>query len=63
MIWMKVKLINPRHHGQHYHIENRRDPSRRWGRRDNIEKIKPEGYKPGDGTGFMPGETFPGVCR
>ena len=52
---------NSRHHGQHYHVEKRIDPSRSWGRNENIYKIKPNGYKLGDGTGFLPGENFPGA--
>ncbi len=50
----------PRHHGQHYHVETRLDPSKSWNNKKNVIKIKPDGYKPGDGTGFLPGEGFPG---
>lgn len=51
---------NIRHHGQHYHIEIRRDPTVSWNNNNNIIKIKPENYYPGSGTGFLPGELFPG---
>ena len=51
---------NPNHHEQHYHVETRRDPSRNWRNDNNIEHIKPPDYKPGDGTGFRPGQPFPG---
>ena len=58
-----VGTYNPRHHGPHYHVETK--PSNMtWGqakRRGEIEKIKPDGYKLGDGTGFLPGEKFPGM--
>ena len=27
----------------------------------NTEILKPNGYSPGTGTGFLPGETFPGI--
>ena len=49
---------NPRHHEQHYHVEAKRDPSLGWSKK-NTEKIKPSGYIPGSGTGFLPGESFP----
>ena len=54
---------NPRHHGQHYHVETRRNPSKSWKKNDNIEIIKPDGYIPdnGMGTGYIPGERFPGL--
>jgi hypothetical protein len=59
---MKLRdTYNPRHHGQHYHIETRRNPSGSWKKNQNIELIKPNGYEPGTGTGFLPGETFPGI--
>lgn len=53
---------NPRHHGQHYHVESRRDPSKPWKKCEgnDIEILKPPGYSPGSGTGFIPGEAFPG---
>ncbi|MDB6081211.1 MAG: rhs family protein [Chlamydiia bacterium] len=50
---------NPRHHEQHYHVELRRDIKGVW-KNDNIEILKPPGYKAGDGTGFLVGEGFPG---
>ena len=52
---------NPRHHDQHYHVETRRDPSAGWGKKSNIDKMKPDDYNLGDGTGFLPGEYFPGA--
>ncbi|MGA8165135.1 MAG: hypothetical protein WB791_08955, partial [Waddliaceae bacterium] len=54
------EMYNPRHHGQHYHIDIRRDPKVSWNNRNNIIKLKPEDYFPGSGTGFLPGEQFPG---
>jgi RHS repeat-associated protein len=54
------ETYNPRHHGQHYHVDQRLDPNRSWGAKGNVIKIKPQGYTPGDGTGFLPGEEFPG---
>jgi len=54
--------FNPRHHGEHYHIEIKPD-GLSWGqaeRRGLVTKVKPEGYSPGDGTGLVPGEPFPG---
>lgn len=53
------ETFNPRHHGQHYHVETRRDPNSPWNDK-NIEKLKPNNYRPGSGTGFIPGEPFPG---
>jgi filamentous hemagglutinin len=54
------ETFNPRHHGQHYHVERRIDPNKSWNNGKNVEKLKPEGYTPGEGTGFLPGEPFPG---
>jgi hypothetical protein len=54
-------IFNPRHHGQHYHIEMRRNINQSWGNYDNIEILKPFNYQPGQGTGFLPGELFPGI--
>jgi RHS repeat-associated protein len=54
--------FNPRHHGAHYHVETKPD-GLSWGqaaRRGAISKSKPDGYTPGSGTGFTPGENFPG---
>lgn len=51
----------PRHHGQHYHVEIRIDPSKSWNNPNNVIKVKPPGYTPGEGTGFLPGELFPGM--
>jgi len=53
---------NPRHHGEHYHVETK--PSGfSWNNAKNnglIVKSQPPGYTPGSGTGFLPGEAFPG---
>lgn len=54
--------FNPRHHGVHYHVETKPDDMT-WGqasRRGQITKSKPDGYTPGSGTDFNPGESFPG---
>lgn len=51
----------PRHHGQHYHVETRIDPTKSWNNPNNVIKVKPPGYVPGEGTGFLPGEKFPGA--
>jgi len=53
--------FNLRHHGQHYHVEMRQDPTKSWSNPNNIIKLKPEGYQIGQGTGFLPGEIFPMV--
>jgi hypothetical protein len=51
----------PRHHDQHYHVEIRIDPTRGWNNPNNVQKVLPPNYQPGHGTGFLPGETFPGM--
>ncbi len=53
------ETFSPRHHGQHYHVEIRIDPSKSWNNAKNVKKVKPPGYLPGEGTGFLPGEPFP----
>ncbi|WP_157374734.1 RHS repeat-associated core domain-containing protein, partial [Burkholderia ubonensis] len=56
------KGFNPRHHGAHYHVETKPD-GLSWGqagRRGQMSKSLPDGYTPGSGTGFTPGENFPG---
>ncbi len=53
------EIYNPRHHGQHYHVEKRLDPNKSWNNKNNVEKVYPPGYTPGSGTGFIPGEDFP----
>ncbi len=53
-------VYNPRHHEQHYHVEYRAHPLEPW-KKTNIRKCKPENYNLGDGTGFLPGERFPGA--
>lgn len=55
------KTYAPRHHGQHYHVETRLDPAKSWNNKKNVTKIKPSNYQPGHGTGFLPGEKFPGA--
>ena len=54
------KIFNPRHHGQHYHVESKIDPNMPW-TKSNRYKLKPENYQYGEGTGFLPGEYFPGI--
>ena len=51
--------FNPRHHGQHYHVEIRTDPTKCFSNKNNTTKITPPGYVKGEGTGFLPGEGFP----
>jgi hypothetical protein len=54
--------FNPRHHGEHYHIEIKPD-NLTWNqakRQNAVQKVKPEDYKSGHGTGFLPGEKYPG---
>jgi RHS repeat-associated protein len=55
------ETYSSRHHGQHYHVETRLDSSKSWNNKKNVIKIKPLGYKKGQGTGFLPGEKFPGA--
>lgn len=53
---------NPRHHGEHFHVETKPD-GMSWSKAKktgNVTKAKPDGYTPGSGTGFLPGENFPG---
>lgn len=54
-------IYNPRHHGTHYHVEYRIDVNKSWNNPRNVRKVHPNGYTPGGGTGFLPGETFPGT--
>jgi len=52
---------NPRHHGNHYHVETKPN-NLSWNQANKqglISKIKPDGYIQGSGTGFLPGENFP----
>jgi RHS repeat-associated protein len=54
--------FNPRHHGEHYHIEIKPD-GMTWNQAKKqglITKVNPEDYIPGHGTGHLPGEPFPG---
>ncbi|KAB0645094.1 RHS repeat-associated core domain-containing protein, partial [Burkholderia diffusa] len=56
------KGFNPRHHGAHYHVETKPD-GLSWGqagRHGQTTKSLPDGYTRGSGTGFNPGENFPG---
>ncbi|WP_124065275.1 RHS repeat-associated core domain-containing protein [Clostridium sp. E02] len=53
------ETYNPRHHGQHYHVEYKIDPSKSWNNKNNVQKVYPPGYTSGSGTGFLPGEDFP----
>ena len=54
------ETYSPRHHGQHYHVDVRIDPTKSFNNKTNATKMKPPGYSPRSGTGFLPGETFPG---
>lgn len=55
--------FNPRHHGEHYHVETKTggDSWSRANRIGNVSKSHPPGYTPGSGTGFLAGEKFPGA--
>ena len=53
------ETYNPRHHGVHYHVEYKVNPIKGWNNKNNVKKCYPEGYIPGAGSGFIPGETFP----
>jgi RHS repeat-associated protein len=53
------ETYSPRHHGQHYHVEQRTDAGKSWNNSKNVNKVKPKNYKKGEGTGFLPGEEFP----
>lgn len=55
------ETYNPRHHGVHYHVEYTIDASKSWNNKNNVIKFHPNGYTPGSGSGFLPGETFPGL--
>lgn len=53
---------NPRHHGEHFHVETK-PHNMSWSqarKQGQVLKSKPEGYTPGSGTGFLSGENFPG---
>ncbi len=58
---LEGETYNPRHHGTHYHVEYKLDASKSWNNKNNIVKVQPEGYEIGSGTGFIPGEEFPGL--
>jgi hypothetical protein len=49
-----------RHHGQHYHVEYKIDPNKSWNNKKNVTKSYPPDYTKGSGTGYLPGERFPG---
>ncbi|PAU62510.1 RHS repeat-associated core domain-containing protein, partial [Pseudomonas sp. PICF141] len=54
---------NPRHHGEHFHIEVK-PHLLSWGqakKHKEITKVKPKNYKLGDGSGFTSGEKHPGT--
>ena len=53
-------VFNPRHHGLHYHVEVRPTPGTGWNN-SSVRKLLPPGYTPRGGTGFLPGEPFPGL--
>jgi hypothetical protein len=54
--------FNPRHHGEHYHVETK--PSHlSWNQAKKqglINKNPRPDYTPGSGTGYLPDEHFPG---
>jgi hypothetical protein len=50
--------FNPRHHGPHFHVQIRPDADTGWNN-PAVIKVRPPGYTPGSGTGFLPGEGFP----
>ena len=55
--------FNPRHHGEHFHVEIKPDGIS-WNKANKqnlVMKVKPENYTPGSGTGFVAGEKFPGL--
>ena len=58
---LEGETYNPRHHGVHYHVEYKVDSSKSWNNKNNVVKVHPDGYTPGSGTGFVPGEKFPGM--
>ena len=56
-------VFNDRHHGEHYHVETK-PANLTWGqakRQGAIQKVKPDNYQPGHGTGFLPNEPHPGM--
>ena len=55
------EIFNPRHHSSHYHVELRIDALKGWNAPNNLIKVTPPGYTVGSGTGFLPGELFPGI--
>ena len=54
------EIFIPRHHNPHFHVEIRINPLRGWNNSGNVTTIPPPGWTPGTGTGFLPGESFPG---
>ena len=54
--------FNPRHHGEHFHIELKPDGVSWNNAQKNGLILNPEpvGYRPGSGKGFLAGEEFPG---
>lgn len=53
------ETYNPHHHGQHYHVESRKDSKNPTWKNKNLAIEKPPGYYDGMGTGFLPGEVYP----
>lgn len=54
--------FNARHHGEHYYIEVKPN-NLTWNqakKQNAIQKVKPENYDIGHGTGFLPNERHPG---
>ena len=52
------ETYNPRHHGPHFHVEDRPSTGTGWNN-GAVTKQYPPGYTPGGGTGFLPGEFLP----
>ena len=52
------ETYNSRHHGPHFHVEDRPSTGTGWNN-GAVTKQYPPGYTPGGGTGFLPGEFFP----
>src|ERR1700722_1572296 len=53
-------LEGVREHRKRWLLNNGKWSDRAW-RPNNIHKFKPLNYQSGEGTGFLPGEYFPGI--
>lgn len=55
------EIFTARHHDIHYHVEMLRELGGVIGKTLSMSlKLSPPKYEPGQGTGFLPGEKFPG---